>query len=440
MISSVCKNKILNNIVSPRYNIFQLLLISSAFVFLLGSCSPPAQGYKTNLIDSMNTMDTIDTPGKDSPIPQKQTPAPQDITNVEKIRVLLYQGKDYPQIKFLSPYLVYNRAEDLLFKGQGYIRYNQIHGIGFSQIFSKNGFIINKNHYQGRMFLIQKQNQWQVILELDLEEYVKGVIPYEMPSSWPLEALKAQAIAARSYAVFHISHNLSRSYHVDNSTRYQVFRGISGQKRKTNEAVNQTTGQILIHNNRPIPAYFHSSSGGITEKAGNVWGQNRSNFAFTQIKKDPYGRNAPVFQWDHQIDSLSFLEFLQKKYKLDQVHSFFVAKRTKSGRVQTIRLIGKDQGKKISQEIQGNAFRIAYGARKIRSLLFQIDKLTDTKGRLYIRFHGSGYGHGVGMSQWGAFDLAQQGKSASHILKYYYKNIELTTLPKTNINIAYHGK
>ena len=128
---------------------------------------------------------------------------------------------------------------------------------------TKDGFTLNGKEYYGSLKFIPYNNTMIVINELDIEDYVKGVLPHEMSPSWPMEALKAQAVAARTYAIFHIlKNNEQKPFDVDNTTKYQVYNGREKINWNTEQAVDRTKSEIAVYNNKVIATYFSALCGG----------------------------------------------------------------------------------------------------------------------------------------------------------------------------------
>ena len=137
----------------------------------------------------------------------------------------------------------------------------------------KKGLVYTKKKwYKGQLLVLNAKKGLIVINEVDVENYIKGVVPAEMPPAWNIEAHKAQAIAARSYAIANIGKRKKYGYDLKDTPQDQAYSGASGETQKTNLAVKSTNGQVLVHNKKVIPAYYHASSGGWTLSAKTVWG------------------------------------------------------------------------------------------------------------------------------------------------------------------------
>jgi len=153
--------------------------------------------------------------------------------------------------------------------------YNIHAGAIFIKPASSKGFVYSKKRwYRGEFLVFVTRNGLTLTNEVDIESYILGVVPAEMPSRWNPEALKAQAIAARSYAIANMGKHASAGFDLTDTTEDQCYKGASAETAKTNDAVMSTKGQVLVYGNKIIPAYYHSSSGGQTLPSGAVWGKN----------------------------------------------------------------------------------------------------------------------------------------------------------------------
>ena len=265
------------------------------------------------------------------------------------------------------------------------------------------------------------------IEEIDLEEYLYGVVSAEMPASFEEEALKAQAVVARTYTIYKIVNNDGKHGEADicdDSTCCQAW--ISEQDRKDRwdedekeenwnkivNAVNSTPGKIVTYNGEPINAFFHSNSGGTTEAPIEVWGGSGY----------PYLQSVATAGEDAYSQYSSEAEFTEAEFeeKIKELHSDFeidfedencikIEEYTEGNRVKTIK-IG-------NLELSGVEVRNIFG---LRSANFTVT-IEDNK----IKFEVIGYGHGVGMSQTGADSLAKEGKTYEEIIHHYYTGVEI---------------
>lgn len=253
-----------------------------------------------------------------------------------------------------------------------------------------------------------------VVNEVDLEEYVKGVVPSEMSSSWHLEALKAQAVAARSYALYQRMMNAGREYDLMAGTQDQVYRGRNRVEQRVQEAVEATRGLVLTHRNAPILAAFSSTAAGPTEDAINVWSKD---LPYLKGVDCPFDANSPYYQWRVAI-KLQELEASLKRsgMAVGTIASVTPFTFSRAGRVTALRIL-HSQGELI---LRGEELRRAVGYTTIPSALFEVESV----GREVVLV-GRGAGHGVGLCQWGAKELAELGYPFGSILQYYFPGTQL---------------
>lgn len=274
----------------------------------------------------------------------------------------------------------------------------------------ENGYVwIGDRWYRGRTRLIRQGDNITAINHVDLEQYLYSVVGAEAVSSWPIEALKAQAVAARSYALYKRNTEASNIYDLDTTIGTQVYKGLDSEYTTTHEAVNGTLGQIMTYNNEVILAAFHSSSGGHTENVEDVW---TSPLPYLRAVVD-YDHEAPVFEWQ-QVFPVSRIKNLVPG--IGKIKGLQPAQMTPRGRIVTMKVTG-DLGTK---NISGKELRKVLD---LRSTLFRV--ATDGNN---LRVRGRGFGHGLGLSQWGAYYLAKQGVNYHQILVHYYQNANLTKL------------
>ncbi len=259
-----------------------------------------------------------------------------------------------------------------------------------------------------------------VINEVDLEEYLYGVVRSEMDPRWPGEALRAQAIAARSLAVRGSGRFAREGYDVASTTDSQVYGGVAAEDPRTSAAVDATRGLILYHSGAPIFAAFHADSGGATESSEHVWG---SAMPYLRGVSDPYSRDAPNHSWRLRLDLVTVESALARAGRpVGGLHRIEVAANSPSGRVASLRLHGGHG----SIDMRGTEFRAAVGTTVLRSTLFTLRSLAPDAA---VELAGRGYGHGVGMSQWGARGMALAGRDYTEIARYYYTGVKVGPRP-----------
>ncbi|MBW4655054.1 MAG: SpoIID/LytB domain-containing protein [Kaiparowitsia implicata GSE-PSE-MK54-09C] len=285
------------------------------------------------------------------------------------------------------------------------------------------GFVwIGDKWYRGRTKVVSTSGGITAVNYVELDEYLYSVVGSEMPTSWPLEALKAQAVTARSYALYQRQGSANTVFDVGNTTRWQVYHGIEKEAASTQAAVQETRGQVLTHNGQIINAVFHSSSGGHTANVEDVW-----------VTPLPYLRGVPDYDQDGNnrfrwTETFNSDQMRARITDIGNILSFVPERMTDHGRVITMRVVG-DAGEK---RLSGDEIRRALG---LNSTLFNVQiqggQIASTDGAVppnQFVFNGGGYGHGVGMSQYGARGLAVQGSDYRQILSHYYQGTTLARI------------
>ncbi len=260
--------------------------------------------------------------------------------------------------------------------------------------------------YGGRLKLIREGDKITLVNSIGLEMYLMGVINHEISSKWPIESVKAQAVAARTYAYRKIKSQKSGPYHLVATVMDQVYGGRALEDDRARLAVNETRGEVLHYGGEVANALFHSSCGGHTEWAANVWGDD---YPYLRGVKDDYCTDAPNYYWTHIASYANIFDPLKKAgYPLSEERHISILERNRSGRVEKIRIAGV--------VIPGVKFREFVGYDKVKSTLFSVESDGDE-----IRISGSGAGHGAGLCQWGGRGMAEKGHLYRDILKHYYR-------------------
>ena len=346
-----------------------------------------------------------------------------------------------------------------------------------------------KYRYRGNIEIdIDKEyGKLNVINIISIEEYLYGVLKKEISPRWPKETLKAQAIAARTFAIFNMNKYIDKGYNICATTNSQAYGGVNHEDPLTNKAVDETRGVIMVYEGKPINAVYHSDSGGYTEDSENVWGSFLPYLRSVESKFEEKV-SPPHHTWSYSINEKDLTEKLQKQgYKINLVVFIEPIKKSETGRINEL-VFTADNNTVINMKT--NDFRSLIGADLIRSTLFHIEaigekstitedtedkkeiedreeqkesieeildqkedwtiqellelmkknkqerekekkevvpkvKITESYTPFTFLFSGSGNGHGVGMSQWGAHSMAIQGYKYQDILKYYYQGIDI---------------
>ncbi|CDZ75045.1 sporulation protein SpoIID [Peptoniphilus sp. ING2-D1G] len=269
-----------------------------------------------------------------------------------------------------------------------------------------------KNAYRGCITFIENDNKLDIINYIELEDYLKGVVPKEISPSSHEEALKAQAVVARSFALSNKNKYIKQGYNLNDTTACQVYGGQSAEKEKSNKAVIDTAGVVAMYDGKIANTIYGASSGGFISDASEVWGGE--SVPYMIAKEDPY---SPVYEWEYEISKDSEVSLLKKAdYLSGDLVSIDIAEYDSSGRAKNLQIVGTEGTKTIT----GSKFRSLLGNTKVKSTLFEIQITEDT-----YMIKGKGYGHGVGLSQMGAMEMAKNEFSYEEILNFYFPNITI---------------
>ncbi len=284
--------------------------------------------------------------------------------------------------------------------------------------FDGRGIWVGQKRFSGKLNLFVLDSEILVVNVLGIEKYLSSVVGSEMPAKWPIEALKAQAIASRTYALKQKGNNL---FDIDSTQKNQVYNGLESRTYKTIRAVKSTRSLVLTYKNKLINALFHSSSGGMTENSQDVW---KHKYPYLSSVKD-FDKNNPKFRWQKKISSNELIDLFPKIGGLKNIE---IQDITSTGRVKNVKLIGVYG----SDQISGVVLRKRLGLKSnfVRFKFFEEElnnKLPSKKGLIVF---GQGSGHGVGMSQWGAKYLASRGQKAERILKHFYRGVQIKPFRK----------
>jgi len=339
---------------------------------------------------------------------------------IKNIQITPFLRSDYSVMKLEGPIYIY--AEEEI----------KINGVNFG----KNFYLIKDSY-----------GTWTLVQKIEFDDYLAGVLPYEIGLNSPLEALKAQAVIARTWGIFNSDRFNMDKYHLCISTQCQVYKPSEISYKNVQKAIEETSNLILTHENQPINAFYHGSNGGVSATAGESWQiQDYSYFnsiidgskSLNKIFKLPitnesylnnfldfdkeqfYGSNHSLFRWNKKISNLEIKEKLIKNKLIninEDVLDLNSIERGSSGRVTKLE-IQTDKGNKSIVLFKDDIRRVL---TFIPSNLFTINKLNDDLWLL----RGGGFGHGVGLSQSGAIEMAKLGFSYEQILNHYYRNAKL---------------
>ncbi len=290
---------------------------------------------------------------------------------------------------------------------------------------------LNGKRLRGTLEIVRRNDLTLLVVNhVSLEEYLRGVLSKEAPDYWPPEALKAIAIAARTYALYQRFTKEPNDYDVTGDVMSQDYGGKTAEKAGTTRAVKATDGWILMHRGQLFPAFYHSTCGGITEHA-RVMGP----FDLEPLRggvRCQFCAASPFFQWQRRLTKADVNWALRKSPygSIGAISDVRVSQQTDSGRAHTVTIVGARRSLRLS----GYDVRALFGFDSIRSALFSVSPAGDA-----FIIQGRGWGHGVGMCQWGAAELARRGLSAAEILAYYYPEAQLASIKSLEgrlVNIA----
>lgn len=328
-------------------------------------------------------------------------------------------------------------------------------------------------YYGSFRYVRESGGNLSVINVVPLEDYVRGVLPYEMSNDWPLEALKAQAVCARTYAYMNLGKHQKSGFDICNTTDCQVYQGAGLSNTRTDQAAAETYGKYVWYAGELAQTYYFSCDGGATEDVKNVWGSSGQNLPYLTGVVDIYEPSVAdktgKYNWTVTFTKQELKDILHKKgYLCDDIVDFYVAEYTPTGNVYKITFLdaaGKSWSfvnttKEYARTLLGlNSIRytISSGGGKFfvndssttiasASGAYAVDgagNITAITGTPYVitgsgteqlvsssagnsfTITGSGWGHNVGMSQWGAYAMAEQGKTYDEILKFYFTGVDV---------------
>jgi stage II sporulation protein D len=271
---------------------------------------------------------------------------------------------------------------------------------------------INGAPYAGNILVKARNGTLAVVNEVDLEEYLRGVVPSEMPSDWPMEALKTQAVISRTYALYQKRKNSDHEYDLPASVLGQVYKGESHYHPRAAEAISATARLIATYKGAPALTYFHSTSAGPTEDANDRWGVD---YPYLKGVSCPLDFGSPYFVWQREIPLLQ-LENALDKTGVGTIATLTPLSYSKAGRILMVRIL-HSRGETL---LKAEDLRRLLGYKTLPSTHFKIDSFGKT-----LKMSGMGWGHGVGLCQWGTKVMAEKGLKFDEIVRYYYPGVSL---------------
>jgi len=269
---------------------------------------------------------------------------------------------------------------------------------------------VNGKQYRGVIELRKKKGaSLLVINEVDLEEYLLGVVAAEIPADWEMEALKAQAVASRTYAVYQMQNAGRRTYHILATVDSQMYLGKRGERPRATQAVEATRGMVITYRGEVVPAFYHASCGGHTEDALVLWGIDEPYLKGVDCDCQNISKYG---LWEKRVTTTDIIRALRREgYRLGEIGSVEIGSLTAAGRVTSV--LFRHAGGTTS--VPAETIRATLGYSSLPSIFFE-PELIDRE----VVLSGRGLGHGVGLCQWGAKEMARRGADFQAILAYYY--------------------
>ena len=370
--------------------------------------------------------------GKQGALPPKPSAytLPSPPSQYAFIKIMIQSGLSETLLSVDGPYSVLDAQKKLIYSGQKLPPSRVLASKGAlilgNQTFSANpltiesaerGVRVKGAHYRQAIEIWREADgRLMLINDIPMEDYLKGVLPSEVNPRWPMESLKAQAVASRTYALFKIIENQSQRYHLSKDVLSQVYGGKNLENALTTQAVEETQGQILIYNNKVFPAYFHSTCGGRTTQAEFIWNiEPHPSLAGVECNFCWKSRH---YRWNGEFPKAEIEKKLAAHgIKAAGLKGVSLGEKDATGRVKFF-ILSTAAG---PLALHSNDFRLWISPQKLKSTwILSVDKI---KGGYHFR--GRGWGHGVGLCQFGTKQLGEMGYSAPRILNYYYPGAQL---------------
>lgn len=373
---------------------------------------------------TLSLMEQETEPAKEETEPRKE----------KTIRVVLmdssYESYYHPSVTVLTQgeRKTYTPQSDALLEGP-LILPEEEEGICVESLQRQEGAPV----YQGTLEIHKSEQGLVLVNELPLEEYLKAVVPSEMPSTYEKEALMAQAVCARTYACKQMEEGRMKEYggDVDDSVNFQVYGNIASRE-STAQAVELTRGKVLCQDGMLIQAYYFSTSPGVTS-TDEVWGATEAA-SYLKSVTCAFDQESPWSAWQVSIPWDVLKERAKNWLGEDALKTLEITRKNQSGAVTGLRMAGENQEHTLQEEYSIREFlspkgisltqkngNTEEGGNLLPSAYFTMDVVPDTE----VRIQGKGYGHGVGMSQNAANEMALEGYSYEEILRYFFNNVEI---------------
>lgn len=428
---------------------FRLFCVCCLTALLSAACMVPSAKKAQQTKTLTPVVKTEPAPEKTTPVtpaqPQPETtpahepPAQAPVADqspeakaLKTVRVLLADNQSATKIEHSGRVYIYTENLDKKYKvssdGTLAVRFAGNGKVQVGTLKSNQPIIIepakdtlltwNGNIYSGKIFVIPAQNTFILVEHADLETYLYGVLPYEMSYSWPLEALKAQAVAARTYTLRTLETVKNKYFDLYSDVRSQMYKGGGKQYPSVKTAVDATKNQVLTYNDKLFYTYYHGNCGGGTDDVKS-WNESAKTIKPLSGASCAYDSHSKTYSWKQDIPHSKILSYTKTIGLTGKLKNIRITQRTKTGRATRL-AIQTTKGVKI---VPCNPFRLAVGLKSCK-----ITKIQVASSSVHVAGHG--YGHGIGMCQDGANGMAKAGKKYEQILKNYYPGAKITTLKK----------
>ena len=352
----------------------------------------------------------------------------------EPIRVLIL--RDVPQFSIAGEELVLKdqTTGHLLFHNQKWssitierlpgarlrVRGSGISAPAFLLTAPRGSFAINGRRFRDQIRIYPANaGSLSVINVLPMEDYLAGLVNWEISSQWPMEAVKAQVVAARTYARFQKVPRQGELFDVEATTADQVYGGMDKEDFLSRKAVRETDGEMILYRGDPIFAVYHSCCGGKTESPENLW---PGYFPYLKTMECSNCLGSPYFVWNYRVDGVRMRSSLNSMNSLGpRIVGLRLGQRSDSNRILQVTV----QGERDHLNLSGPDFRRLLGRDLLRSTNFTVKE----KDGVFL-FAGLGWGHGAGLCQWGMKGMAENGENYRSILRHYYKNVTFGKFPR----------
>ena len=407
----------------PRVILITLsALLSFPGLLLTVSCGGAKRTPPPVSASGVHPSPTTPVPDK-APVKPRVAPLPRKIKEAPPVRVLIRQ--DFESVRLegsdLAPVVIITHVKGSIeLKDSG----GKVVGSGSGFRLRASGpapLRLDGRPYRGAVdaFINPLRNP-VIVNDVSLEDYLKGVVPNELsPTVFPVpEAIKAQAVAARTFAISSLSRNAARGFDLFADERSQVYRGFDTEQRLSSQTVDRTRGIIATYDNQPITAFYSSTCGGLTSDYAVIF--QRSQIPYLKGGVQCPDEASPYRYWDETISVARIQKNLDRLADLGRLRKLSVLRRSGAGHIVEMRFVG-ERGEKV---LKGLRVRSALGVKS--NWITSLDPRYDESGFIsVVRAKGRGFGHGVGMCQIGAVELGRRGWDFKRILKHYYQGIEL---------------